>query len=172
MAQRAGKRGVRPPDTIRPFLPSPGTLGPRARPALARRPGQEHAGSALGSQPLVWREPSRQVALKALRKERLDALETHVRFMTESVQQSQLDIAAGVVALLVLQAQVDEKVSAADVDPVMKDLNEQIGVAREQYNSASAAATESWAKLQGGVQDALGTLRESADSARARIEQG
>ena len=105
-------------------------------------------------------------------EERLDALETHVRFMTEAVQQSQLDIAAGVVALLVLQAQVDEKVSSADVDPVMKDLNEQIGVAREQYNSASAAATESWAKLQGGVQDALGTLRESADSARARIEQG
>ncbi|MCZ6573047.1 MAG: hypothetical protein O7C98_07750 [Planctomycetota bacterium] len=60
--------------------------------------------------------------------------------------------------------------SSIDAGPFSFGL--QIGVAREQYNSASAAATESWAKLQGGVQDALGTLRESADSARARIEQG
>ena len=105
-------------------------------------------------------------------EDRLDALETHVRFMTETVQQNQMDVAAGMVALLVLQGRIDEKVSAADVDPVVKKINQEIGVAREQYHAASESAAESWSKMQGGVQDALASLRKSVDDARARVEQG
>ena len=102
-------------------------------------------------------------------EERLDALEDHVRLLTEAVQQNQIDLATGLLGLLSLQAQVDGKVSTSDVDPVIKEINEKLGVAREQYQHASASASESWAKLQVGVQDSLTKLRASAESARARL---
>ena len=102
-------------------------------------------------------------------EERLNALEDHVRFLTEVVQQNEIDLAAGLVALLALQAQIDEKVSASDVDPVMKEINEQLGVARDQYQRAAAAASESWATMQSGVRDSLATLRASAERARKQL---
>ena len=62
-----------------------------------------------------------------------------------------VDLAAGWIAILTLQAQIDQKVSASDVDPAMADLNDQLGTARKKMDEASSAASESWATLQGGV---------------------
>ena len=64
-----------------------------------------------------------------------------------------------------------DKVSSADVDPGMVALNEQFGVARDEYAKVSAAAEESWATLHAGASDALATLRTSVEEAGARAKQ-
>lgn len=100
-----------------------------------------------------------------LQDERIGALETHVRALTESVQASQVDLAASWIAILVLQSQVDEKVSSSDLDPAFGELNQQLAAARKQLEKSSAAASESWATLQGGVRESFETLRSSVNQA-------
>ena len=75
-----------------------------------------------------------------LQDERIAALENHIRALTETVQANQVDLAAGWIAILALQAQVDEKVSASDVDSTLGALNEQLGAARGQLEKALTAA--------------------------------
>ena len=107
-----------------------------------------------------------------LQDQRLAALEQHIRVLTETVQANQVDLAAGWIAILTLQAQVDEKVSASDVDPAVAELNNQLGSARKKMDEASSAASESWAMLQGGVRDAFETLRTSVNQSAERIKRG
>ena len=103
--------------------------------------------------------------------EQIAALEEHVRMLTETVQANQVDLIEGRIALLALQAQINEKVSAADVDPTIVQLNEELTTARDQLDEATAAASESWATLQQGVRDAFETLRTSVRQAAERIQQ-
>ena len=107
-----------------------------------------------------------------LQDERIAALELHIRALTETVQANQVDLAAGCIAILALQAQVDEKVSATDVDPTLGALNEQLGAARGQLEKSSAAASESWATLQNGVRQSFETLRSSVHEAADRVKKG
>ncbi len=74
-----------------------------------------------------------------LQDQRIAALERHVRALTETVQANQVDLAAGWIAILALQAQVDEKVSSSDVDPTLGELNQQLAAARNQLEKSSAA---------------------------------
>ena len=103
--------------------------------------------------------------------ERIAALESHVRILTETVQVNQADLAEGRIAILKLQAQVDEKVSSSDVDPTIVKLNEDLAKARKQLDEASTAASESWTNLQKGVRDAFETLRTSVREATDRIQE-
>ncbi len=107
-----------------------------------------------------------------LQDQRIAALERHVRALTETVQASQVDLAAGWIAILALQAQVDDKISSSDVDPAMSDLNEKLAAARKQLEASSAAASEGWAVLQGGVLDAFDTLRVCVNLSAERISMG
>jgi len=104
-----------------------------------------------------------------LQDQRIAALEQHVRALTETVQANQVDLAAGWIAILALQAQVDEKVSSSDVDPTLGELNQRLAAARKQLEESSAATSESWVTLQGGVRDAFATLRTSVNQAAERI---
>lgn len=107
-----------------------------------------------------------------LQDERLDALENHIRELTQTVQANQADLAETQIAILGLQAKVDEKISAADVDPTIVKLNEELATARQELEKTSAAASESWAKLQGGVNDAFESLSTSMRSAYDKLKQG
>ena len=107
-----------------------------------------------------------------LQDQRIAALERHVRVLTETVQANQVDLAAGWIAIFALQAQVDEKVSSSDVDPTLGELNQQLATARKQLEKSSAAASETWATLQGGVRDSFETLRGSVNQAADRITKG
>ncbi len=102
--------------------------------------------------------------------QRLDALEKHVRLLTETVQRNQVDLASGWIAILALQAQVDEKVSSSDVDSTLNELNQELGQAREELGAASAAASESWSTLQSGVRSSFETLRDSVNAATDRLK--
>ena len=57
-----------------------------------------------------------------LQDARLDALEEHVRRLTDMVQRNQLDLIDAQIAALALQAQIDEKVSTDEVDPLAENL--------------------------------------------------
>lgn len=104
-----------------------------------------------------------------LQDQRIAALEQHVRGLTESVQANQADLAAGWIAILALQAQVDEKVASSDVDPTLVELNQQLAQARKKLEEASAAASEGWAKLQDDVRESFESLRTSVNQAVERI---
>jgi hypothetical protein len=109
--------------------------------------------------------------------DRLDALESHVRIVTEAVRENQLDIASSQILLLEMQAwmgqlqtQLGKKVSVDEVDPLMAELNEHLGSAREQLQKASAAADESWGTLQSGMHDSFETLRSSVRNASETLK--
>ncbi len=97
--------------------------------------------------------------------QRLDALETHIRALTETVQSNQLDLSGIQIQLIKLETQIGSKLSEGDVDPTIIELGEQLGVARRQLGEASAAAAESWSTLQAGVTEAAATLRAGIQSA-------
>jgi hypothetical protein len=107
-----------------------------------------------------------------LQDQRLDTLENFIRELTQTVQANQADLAETRIAILGLQAKVDEKVSAADVDPTIVKLNEDLATARQALDKTSAAASESWAKLQGDVNDALESLSTGMRSAYDKLKQG
>ena len=108
--------------------------------------------------------------------ERLDALEQHIRVLTETVQQNQLDITACRIGILGIQAEIDlaaeaiqkrldEKVSTDSIDPVLHELNAELGQARARLEESSQAAVQTWGTLQGGLREAFDTLRTSVDEA-------
>ncbi len=97
--------------------------------------------------------------------QRLDALESHIRALTETVQKNQLDTSGIQIQLIKLEAQIGGKLSEADVDPALIELGEQLGVARRQLGEASTAAAESWSALQAGVAEAAATLQAGIQSA-------
>jgi len=100
-----------------------------------------------------------------LQDERITALELHVRELTQTVQANQAELAEARIAILRIKAEIDEKVSTADVDPAMIELNKELGIAAEELAQSKAAASESWATLQGGVNEALESLRTSVQKA-------
>ena len=103
--------------------------------------------------------------------QRLDALETHIRELTEAVHRNQIDTAACWADLLRLQAQVDQKVSASDVDPALANLNEDLREARKVLDQSAKEASESWASFQQGVNQALESLRKSMSEAASRVQE-
>lgn len=50
--------------------------------------------------------------------------------------------------ILKSQAEVDDSVAVADVDPAVVGLNEDLGRAREELERSKAAASESWATFE------------------------
>lgn len=102
---------------------------------------------------------------------RIDALESHVRAISEAIQQTQLDVMKSNIALIRMEAILGDKVSTGDVDPALVALNEELGVARQDYERMSEAAADTWAKLHAGAAESLATLRNSVEEAAARVKQ-
>ncbi len=102
---------------------------------------------------------------------RIDALESHIRAISEAIQQNQLDVIKLRIALIRMESLLGDKVDSADVDPAVATLNEQLGFARDEYDRMASAAADSWATLHAGATDAVASLRSSVEEAAARIEQ-
>jgi len=106
-----------------------------------------------------------------LQDERIAALEGHVRELTQTVQANQADLVEARIAILMLQAEVDEKISATDVDPAIVDMNDELGKARKELERSKAAASDSWATLQGSVNNAFESLRTSVQKAYDQVKK-
>ncbi len=102
---------------------------------------------------------------------RIDALESHVRAISESIQQTQLDVMKVNISLIRMESMLGDKVSSEDVDPGIVVLNEQLGVARIEYERMSDAAEDTWTTLHAGASGALATLRSSVEDAAERVHQ-
>ncbi len=102
---------------------------------------------------------------------RIDALESHVRAISEAIQQTQLDVMKVNISLIRMESMLGGKVSNEDVDAGIVVLNEQLGVARNEYERMSAAAEDTWTTLHAGASDALATLRSSVEDAAQRVHQ-
>jgi hypothetical protein len=97
--------------------------------------------------------------------ERLNAIESYLRMLTEMVQQNELDVSSVRLHLVRTQTQLDEKISTDEIDPEFIALNQLLGDARRQMMQASSAAEESWSTLQADVRDAFDTLRAGLEAA-------
>lgn len=102
---------------------------------------------------------------------RIETLESHVRAISEAIQQNQLDVIKLRIALIRMESLLGDKIDSGDVDPAIASLNEQLGVARNEYDRMAAAAADSWASLHAGATDAVASLRASVEEAAARVEQ-
>ena len=102
---------------------------------------------------------------------RLDALESHLRAISEAIHQNQLDVINLRLALIKMESVVGDKVDTGEIDPVISALNEQLGVAREEYDRMAAAASDSWDSLHQGATDAVTALRTAVEEAAERVEQ-
>ena len=100
---------------------------------------------------------------------RLNALETHVRALSESVQRNQLDTTNLHLKLISLQKKVDEKLSTENFDPTLLSVNKQMTEARKEIEKVRAAASENWSTVHAGAADALHKLRLSVEEAAARM---
>ena len=102
---------------------------------------------------------------------RLESLEIHVREITDTLINSCLEVAALRVSQINLQAQVEGKVTAGEVDPAITALNEQLGVARVETEKAANAAAESWGSLHTKAAAALKSLQANIAKAAAERDQ-
>jgi len=106
-----------------------------------------------------------------LQDQRLDALEAHIRKLTETVQNTQADLAAGQIALMVVQLQLDEKISADEVDPTLIELNTKLADARKRMEEAKEAGEESWKMLESGASESFKKLGQSINQAFDRLKK-
>ncbi len=102
---------------------------------------------------------------------RLDAIEYHVRLISDALQQGQLDIASLSVKLISIQAQIESKLSEEDFDPSVIALKGQLEEARIELDKASSAATDSWSVLHAGSTKLLSALRKSVANAASELEE-
>jgi hypothetical protein len=99
-----------------------------------------------------------------LQDQRLTLLERHIRALTEAVQQNQADIAACLISQLIVQKQLEAKVSASDIDPAIGALNAQVAEARVRLKQVAGEAAGTWAGAQSD-------LRSMMDGLRAKVQE-
>ena len=102
---------------------------------------------------------------------RLDALEDHIRAISEALYQNKLDLIKLRLGLTRMEILLGDKVDARDVDPALVSLNKQLGDARDEYDRMAAAAADSWATLHAGATDAVASLRTAVEEVADRVEQ-
>ena len=106
---------------------------------------------------------------------RLDALEQHLRALTETVHRTQIDFADLRISTLGLQksleGKLDAKLSTSDVDPAFVALHDKLAEARKQSEELTSAAEESWATLEDASRKALETLSSGVRDASDRLKK-
>jgi hypothetical protein len=93
--------------------------------------------------------------------ERHDEVERQVRRLIEQVAQLTINLGVTRTQLRKLALEVEGKIDAADVDPVILAVNERIKETRVRLAAASEAAEENWIALNAQLADALDDLNES-----------
>ena len=104
--------------------------------------------------------------------ERLDAIEHHMRRMTEQIGQLSVDLGVTRMELLKARVAVGEAVKATELDPVFGQLNVVLKDTRAKLEASQAASDEAWITLQDSSDNALETMRTGVESAWSTVEEG
>lgn len=91
--------------------------------------------------------------------ERHDEVERHLRRLIEQVAQLSIDLGVTRTELRRLALTVEGKVTEADVDPALIDLDAGIKEARVKLAEAQSAAEENWAVVNDELATSLNDLR-------------
>jgi len=112
-----------------------------------------------------------QVALTQLQDQRIEVLEEHVREGSVMLAEVVQALANHAAALLVLDSELRQKVSASDVDPAINKLNEGLGKARKSMQEVEAATQETWSEVQKASNDFVGELQDSIAEVNAKLKE-
>jgi hypothetical protein len=110
-------------------------------------------------------------ALTYIRAQRIDRLEAHVRAGLAALQEAQLALVANTAMILALDNELRKKVSTAEVDPAIKELNSKLGEARVEADRAGAATAEAWDQAQAEANKRFGDLQKSAADVIGRLQK-
>ena len=91
--------------------------------------------------------------------ERHDTAERQLRRLVEQVAQLSIDLSQTRAELRTLSKAVEGKVSAAEVDPTITGLNEEIKAARVKLKEARAVADEEWGRINDELAKSVEDLR-------------
>jgi uncharacterized membrane protein HdeD (DUF308 family) len=101
---------------------------------------------------------------------RIEMLERHVRDGAFVLQEVQTALADHAVTLLALDNELRKKVSSAEIDPSIVELNQKLGKARVEMQKAAKATKETWDKTQGEASAAFEKLQQSASEITKRLK--
>jgi uncharacterized membrane protein HdeD (DUF308 family) len=108
--------------------------------------------------------------LTYLQDRRIEILERHVRAGARTLQEVQAQLADHIAMLLALENEVRKKLSTAEVDPAILELNRNLGEARQRMQAAATATRESWDRTQNEATGAFEELRKSAAVVAGRLK--
>jgi len=110
-------------------------------------------------------------SLEYLQDSRLEAVERHVRAGLGALQEAQVALVAHTAMLLALDKELRKKVSGSDVDPAIRELNTQLGAAREEMQRTAEASAEAWNAAQDEANKTFDALRKSAAEVSAQLQK-
>lgn len=111
-----------------------------------------------------------QVALTQLQDERIEVLEEHVRAGSVMLAEVVQALANHTAALLVLDSELRQKVSASEVDPAINKLNEGLGKARKSMQEVEAASEKTWSEIQKASYGLMGELQDSIAEVNEKLK--
>jgi uncharacterized membrane protein HdeD (DUF308 family) len=110
-------------------------------------------------------------ALSYVQDTRVENLERHVRAGLAALQETQLALVANTAMILALDNELRKKVSTAEVDPAIKELNTMLGEARVEADHAATATAEAWDQAQTEANKRFGELQKSAADVIGRLQK-
>ena len=110
-------------------------------------------------------------ALSYLQDKRVENLERHVRAGLASLQDTQITLVANTAMILALDNELRKKVTTAEVDPAIRELNTQVVEARVEADRAAAATAEAWDEAQTEATKRFGDLQKSAADVIGRLQK-
>jgi uncharacterized membrane protein HdeD (DUF308 family) len=106
---------------------------------------------------------SGQELLTQLQDSRIELLERHLLEGSKLLKELQVTVMEQAAMLSVFNKELKTKVSSSDVDPALKDLNKDLGEARDWMKDVSSTTMKSWDELQKDSKVVFDKLKDKAD---------
>jgi uncharacterized membrane protein HdeD (DUF308 family) len=104
-----------------------------------------------------------QEAITHIQDSRIEMLETYAVEGALLIHELQVSLVEQAALIAALGKELKTKVSSSDVDPAMKELNKDLGEAREFMKDVKSTTMEAWDKLQKESKEDLDKLKKKAD---------
>jgi uncharacterized membrane protein HdeD (DUF308 family) len=109
--------------------------------------------------------------LTHLQDSRIEMLETYAVEGAMLIHELQVRLVEQAALIAALGKELKTKVSSSDVDPAMKELNKDLGEAREWMKDVKTTTMESWDELQKESKEELDKLKKKADGITKNLKK-